>query len=42
MPPDKRAAIRSAVAAAVDGDVTLTYATWCLTAVRRSPADAGR
>jgi SAM-dependent methyltransferase len=42
MPPDKLAEILSTVAAAVDGDVTLTYATWCLTAVRRSPADAGR
>jgi SAM-dependent methyltransferase len=41
MPPDQLAQIRSAVAAAVDDHVTLAYATWLLTAVRVSPADAG-
>jgi SAM-dependent methyltransferase len=35
MPPNELAEILSTVAAAVDGDVTLAYATWCLTAVRR-------
>ncbi|MEV7329668.1 class I SAM-dependent methyltransferase [Micromonospora sp. NPDC093244] len=34
-PPDALAEILSTVTAAVDGDVTLTYATWRLTAVRR-------
>ncbi|MFE2613561.1 class I SAM-dependent methyltransferase [Micromonospora chalcea] len=40
MPPDSLAEIMSTVADAVNGDVTLAYATWCLTAVRTSPTDA--
>jgi len=39
-PPATLAAILEPVAAAIDGDVTVTYATWSMTAVRRHDADA--